>query len=73
MKNEVVKLISENQKLRERITIFERNFEQRERELLEEISRLASELSQVVSYETDSIPSSVRKTVQNVKLSSQIR
>lgn len=73
MKEEVVKLITENQKLRERVALFERNFEAREKELLDEIARLATELSQVVSFEGDQIPASIKKTVQNVKLTSQIK
>lgn len=73
MKEELVKLITENQRLRERVSLFEKKFDAREAELLEEISRLATELSQVVSHEKDTIPASVKKTVQNAKLSSQIK
>jgi hypothetical protein len=69
----VVKVISENQKLREKMTIFVRNFEAREQELLAEIHRLAAELSAALALEGDAAPSSIRKMVQNAKLTSQLK
>lgn len=73
MQRDLARLITENERLRERIVLYERTFDEREKELLDEISRLANELAQLLSIQGDRAPASIRKTVQNVKLKSQLR
>ena len=73
VEKEMVRLISEKQLLREKLTVYERNFEAREAELLEEINRLANELALVVSQAGDPAPASFKKMVDNVKLQSELK
>ena len=68
-----MRLITENQRLRDRIGHYEKTFDEREKELQDEITRLANELAQLMSIQGDRAPASIRKTVQNMKLKSQLK
>lgn len=65
--------IMENQKMRDRISTLERNFETREKELLGEIESMMREKNELANAGNDGPAPSIKKYVQNVKLKSEIK